>query len=91
MCIRDSLVHLVVRGIIKHDVIRNKTYDEGKLFGSITVRDIADACFSNGVEIEKSEIKLPDGPLRNTGEFEGGVQVHPDLIVKMKVMVSAEA
>ena len=67
-----------------------KAGDEGKLFGSITVRDIADACFSNGVEIEKSEIKLPDGPLRNTGEFEVGVQVHPDLIVKMKVMVSAE-
>ena len=67
-----------------------KAGEEGKLFGSITVRDIADACFSKGVEIEKSEIKLPDGPLRNTGEFEVGVQVHPDLIVKMKIMVSAE-
>ena len=67
-----------------------KAGEEGKLFGSITVRDIADACISKGVEIEKSEIKLPDGPLRNTGEFEVGVQVHPDLIVKMKIMVSAE-
>ena len=67
-----------------------KAGEEGKLFGSITVRDIADACLSNGVEIEKSEIKLPDGPLRNTGEFEVGVQVHPDLIVKMKIIVSAE-
>ena len=67
-----------------------KAGEEGKLFGSITVRDIADACVSKGVEIEKSEIKLPDGPLRNTGEFEVGVQVHPDLIVKMKIMVSAE-
>ena len=67
-----------------------KAGEEGKLFGSITVRDIADACLSNGVEIEKSEIKLPDGPLRNTGEFEVGVQVHPDLIVKLKVIVSAE-
>ena len=67
-----------------------KAGEEGKLFGSITVRDIVDASFSKGVEIEKSEIKLPDGPLRNTGEFEVGVQVHPDLIVKMKVMVSAE-
>ena len=70
--------------------ITAKAGEEGKLFGSITVRDIADASFSNGVEIEKSEIKLPDGPLRNIGEFEVGVQVHPDLIVKMKVMVSAE-
>ena len=67
-----------------------KAGEEGKLFGSITVRDIADACISKGVEIEKSEIKLPDGPLRNTGEFEVGVQVHPDLIVKMKIIVSAE-
>ena len=67
-----------------------KAGEEGKLFGSITVRDIADACSSNGVRIEKSEIKLPDGPLRNTGEFEVGVQVHPDLIVKMKIIVSAE-
>ena len=67
-----------------------KAGEEGKLFGSITVRDIVDACFSIGVEIEKSEIKLPDGPLRNTGEFEVGVQVHPDLIVKMKIIVSAE-
>ena len=67
-----------------------KAGEEGKLFGSITVRDIADACLSKGVGIEKSEIKLPDGPLRNTGEFEVGVQVHPDLIVKLKVIVSAE-
>ena len=67
-----------------------KAGDEGKLFGSITVRDIVDACFSKGIEVEKSEIKLPEGPIRNTGDFEVGVQVHPDLIVKMKVTVSAE-
>ena len=81
------------RGEQVADLVLNltaKAGDEGKLFGSITVRDIADACLSKGVGIEKSEIKLPDGPLRNIGEFEVGVQVHPDLIVKMKVMVSAE-
>ena len=81
------------RGEQVADLVLNltaKAGEEGKLFGSITVRDIADACLSNGVGIEKSEIKLPDGPLRNIGEFEVGVQVHPDLIVKMKVMVSAE-
>ena len=81
------------RGEQVPDLVLNltaKAGEEGKLFGSITVRDIADACLSNGVGIEKSEIKLPDGPLRNTGEFEVGVQVHPDLIVKMKIIVSAE-
>ena len=67
-----------------------KAGDEGKLFGSITVRDIVDACFSKGIEVEKSEIKLPEGPIRNTGDFEVGVQVHPDLMVKMKITVSAE-
>ena len=81
------------RGEQISDLVLNitaKAGEEGKLFGSITVRDIADACLSKGVEIEKSEIKLPDGPLRNIGEFEVGVQVHPDLIVKMKIVVSAE-
>ncbi len=81
------------RGEQLADLVLNltaKAGEEGKLFGSITVRDIADACLSKGVGIEKSEIKLPDGPLRNTGEFEVGVQVHPDLIVKMKIIVSAE-
>ena len=67
-----------------------KAGDEGKLFGSITVRDIVDACFSKGIEVEKSEIKLPEGPIRNTGDYEVGVQVHPDLMVKMKITVSAE-
>ena len=67
-----------------------KAGEEGKLFGSITVRDIADACFSKGIDVEKSEIKLPEGPIRNTGDFEVGVQVHPDLTVKMKITVSAE-
>ena len=82
------------RGEQVADLVLNltaKAGEEGKLFGSITVRDIADACLSKGVAIEKSEIKLPDGPLRNTGDFEVGVQVHPDLIVKMKIIVSAEA
>ncbi len=81
------------RGEQLADLVLNltaKAGEEGKLFGSITVRDIADACLSKGVGIEKSEIKLPDGPLRNTGEFEVAVQVHPDLIVKMKIIVSAE-
>ena len=67
-----------------------KAGEEGKLFGSITVRDIVDACLSKGIGVEKSEIKLPEGPLRNTGDYEVGVQVHPDLIVKMKITVSAE-
>ena len=89
----SKLVEAKNRGEQIADLVLNltaKAGEEGKLFGSITVRDIADACLSSGVEIEKSEIKLPEGPLRNLGEHEVSVQVHPDLIVKMKIMVSAE-
>ncbi|MFT4800192.1 MAG: large subunit ribosomal protein L9, partial [Candidatus Azotimanducaceae bacterium] len=49
--------------------LTTKAGDEGKLFGSITVRDIADAAVSRGVEIEKTEIQMPDGPLRQLGEY----------------------
>jgi large subunit ribosomal protein L9 len=61
------------RGEQVADLVLNltaKAGEEGKLFGSITVRDIADACLSNGVGIEKSEIKLPDGPPRPDREDE---------------------
>jgi large subunit ribosomal protein L9 len=44
--------------------------EEGKLFGSIGTRDIADAVTAAGVALEKSEVRLPEGPLRNVGEYE---------------------
>ncbi|MDA0273372.1 MAG: 50S ribosomal protein L9, partial [Proteobacteria bacterium] len=47
-----------------------KAGDEGKLFGSITVRDIVDAAEKRGVSIDKIEVLMPDGPLRELGEFE---------------------
>ena len=50
--------------------------EEGKLFGSIGTRDIADAVTAAGVAIEKSEVRLPDGALRTVGEFDIDVQLH---------------
>jgi large subunit ribosomal protein L9 len=64
--------------------------DEGKLFGSIGARDISDAITAAGVEVTKSEIKLPEGALRETGEFELDVQVHAEVIQTVKVIVVAE-
>lgn len=71
-------------------VITSKAGEEGKLFGSVSARDIADAVTSSGVEITKSEISLPEGPLHNTGEFEIGLQLHPDVKGILKVNVVAE-
>ncbi|OOF13129.1 MULTISPECIES: 50S ribosomal protein L9 [Salinivibrio] len=69
--------------------IASKAGDEGKLFGSIGTRDIADAVTAAGVEIAKSEVRLPEGALRNTGEYEISVQLHSDVFATVKVNVVA--
>lgn len=72
-------------------VIASKAGDEGKLFGSIGNRDIADAVTAAGVELAKSEVRLPLGALRTTGEFEVEVQVHTEVKAIVKLSVVAEA
>jgi len=67
-----------------------KAGEEGKLFGSITVRDIAEAAESKGVTIQKGEIKMPAGPIRELGEFEIDIHLHPDVTTVLKVGVIAE-
>lgn len=67
-----------------------KAGDEGKLFGSVTVRDIAEAASARGVEIENSEIRLPEGPIRQIGEYEIDVQLHSEVIATLKLNVIAE-
>ena len=71
-------------------VIASKAGDEGKLFGSIGTRDIADAVTAAGVEIAKSEVRLSEGLLRNTGEYEINVQVHPEVVTTIKLEVVGE-
>jgi len=71
--------------------ITTKAGEEGKLFGSITVRDIADACEAAGVELEKSEVRLPEGPIRELGEFEIDIHLHPEVDAVLKLAVVAEA
>lgn len=70
-------------------VIGAKAGDEGKLFGSIGTRDIADAVTAAGVEVVKSEIRLPHGALRVTGEYDIDVQLHADVTVTIKLEVVA--
>lgn len=65
--------------------------DEGKLFGSIGTRDIALAITAAGVDISKSEVKLPTGTLRETGEFEINLQLHSDVTATIKLVVIQEA
>lgn len=71
--------------------ISSKAGEEGKLFGSIGVRDIADACEAKGVAVEKSEVRLPEGPIRELGEFEIDVHLHPEVDATLKLAVVAEA
>ena len=64
--------------------------DEGKLFGSVGTRDIADAVTAAGCEVDKAEVRLPEGPLRELGEFEVDIQVHGDVTATVVIAVVAE-
>ncbi|TKB51393.1 50S ribosomal protein L9 [Ferrimonas sediminicola] len=71
-------------------VIASKAGDEGKLFGSIGTRDIADAITAAGVEVVKSEVRLPEGALRHTGEFDIAIALHSEVSTNVKLNVVAE-
>jgi len=64
--------------------------EEGKLFGSIGTRDVADAVTAAGVAIDKSEVRLPEGALRELGEYEINVQVHGDVTAIIALAVVPE-
>ena len=63
---------------------------EGKLYGSVGPRDIAEALTRAGTPVEKSEVVMGEGPLRNTGEFEVLVHLHADAEATVKVVVEPE-
>ncbi|WP_283788078.1 50S ribosomal protein L9 [Bermanella sp. WJH001] len=67
-----------------------KAGEDGKLFGSIGTRDLADLISSTGIEATKAEIRLPNGPLRTTGTFEITLQVHADVTTSLTVHVVPE-
>ena len=62
---------------------------EGKLFGSVGTVDIAEEIGKRGVEVERSEIRLPDGPLRVVGDHQIELHLHADVNVEIKVVIEA--
>ncbi|MEM6582351.1 MAG: 50S ribosomal protein L9 [Pseudomonadota bacterium] len=64
--------------------------EEGKLFGSVGTRDIAEAVTAAGAEVDKSEVRLPEGALRELGEYEISIQVHGDVTASVAIAVIPE-
>lgn len=64
--------------------------DEGKLFGSIGPRDVADLITAAGQEVAKSEVKMPEGPIREIGEYQIDIQLHIDVHASVTLKVIAE-
>ena len=63
--------------------------EEGKLFGSVGTRDIAEAVTAAGCEIDKSEVRLPEGALRELGDFEVAIQVHSQVTATVNITIAA--
>lgn len=74
----------------KEITIAMKAGDEGKLFGSVGTIDIANALSAAGTPVEKQEIRLPTGAMRETGEYDISLHLHTDIDVAIKVIIVAE-
>ena len=70
--------------------IAQQAGDEGKLFGSIGTNDIAEAITAAGADVSKSEVRLSEGALRHTGDYEVNVELHSDVVAVLKLSVVAE-
>lgn len=64
---------------------------EGRLYGSISAREIAEKLTEMGYPVEKAEVDQPEGPIRETGEYTVGLILHADVITEIKVEVVAES
>lgn len=70
--------------------IRAKAGDEGKLFGSVGTVDIADAVSAAGVEVDRHEVRLPEGPFRQLGDFQVELHLYTDVNVEIALLIEAE-
>ncbi|HVY52893.1 MAG TPA: 50S ribosomal protein L9 [Gammaproteobacteria bacterium] len=70
--------------------ISAKAGEEGKLFGSVGTRDISVALTKAGLDIEKREIRLPNGAIRMTGEHEIAIELHSDVVAIVKLQIVPE-
>ncbi len=71
-------------------VIAQKAGEEGRLYGSVGAKDIADAVTSAGVALLKNEVRLPAGPIRHIGDYEIKLHIHADLEAMVPVKIVAE-
>jgi large subunit ribosomal protein L9 len=71
-------------------VIQANAGAEGKLFGSVGPIDIVDALAAVQVEVERAEVRMPDGPVQELGEYAIGVHLHSDIDVEVLVKVVGE-
>jgi large subunit ribosomal protein L9 len=70
--------------------VAQKAGVDGRLFGSVGNVDIADALNAQGFEVNKSEVRLPDGPFKAVGEYDVVLGLHTDVTANIKVTVVAE-
>jgi large subunit ribosomal protein L9 len=70
--------------------IKSPCGPEGKLFGSVGLMDIADACTVKGFEVIKSEVRLPDGPIKELGEYAIELHFNTEVDATIKVIILAE-
>ena len=70
--------------------IAQKAGVDGRLFGSVTNYDIVEALKAQGIEIERSQVRMPTGPLKQVGEFPLQIALHTDVVVTVTVAVTGE-
>jgi len=90
---REQLSSAEERAVALKDfklTIQAKAGTEGKLFGSIGTSDVAEACSRAGFKVERSEVRLPSGPLRSLGEHAVSLHLHADVDVPLHVTIVAE-
>jgi len=71
--------------------VTQKAGVDGRLFGSVTNSDVAEALKKQGFEVEKAMVRMPDGPLKTIGDHDVDVALHTDVVVGLKVTVVGEA
>ena len=74
----------------KELAIAVKSGEEGRLYGSVGTQNIADALTAEGIPVERSEIRMPEGVIRVLGEYEIAIQLHTDVTAHIKVVVVPE-
>lgn len=71
--------------------IAQKAGVDGRLFGSVTNVDVAEAVTAFGVQIKRHEVRLPNGPFKAIGEYDIEIALHHDVVTPIKIVVVGEA